>query len=270
MTNRLLTPLQRLGALALLALAALPAAAADLGIMPVAVQLDRLRDRSTVQVTNRGREPVILQAEAIAWTREAGVDRDAPTADLIVNPPLFTLPPGQTQIVRLGLRRADAAEHEGTYRLVLREVPSPTAGDGLGVAGNVRVLVALRVPVYVAPQAVRRDERWQARLDADGQLVARVSNAGNVHLKVGLLRLHDGDAAAAPLAEQAAGTVLFPGEAHSFRLRPSRPLSGAPLRLEVMTDRGPQLVSLALDPAPPAVADRGPQHVALASDTPPR
>lgn len=272
----LLKPARAL-ALALAAWPTVAALAADLSIMPVAVQLDRLRDRATVQVSNRGSEPVILQAEAIAWTREGGIDRDAPTADLIVNPPVFSVPPGQTQIVRLGLRPGSraAAENESTYRLVLREVPSPNLADGLGVSGNVRVLVALRVPVYVAPPTVRRDERWHVSRAADGQLVAQVRNAGNVHLKVGLLRLHEGDATAAPMAEQAVGAVLFPGEAHSFRLRPVRPLSGQPLRLELMTDRGPQQVAVALDPSPPPSfaempAERRPQHVAVASDPPSR
>jgi fimbrial chaperone protein len=235
-------------ALLRLALLWLPfaAAGADLGIMPVSVQLDRQHSRSTVQVVNRGSEPVILQAGAIAWTREGGLDVDAPTGELIVNPPLFTLQPGQTQVVRLGLRRATDAQQETSYRLVLQEVPAAVAPDALGVSGTVRVLVALRVPVYVAPNTVVRDERWKARTDSEGNLIAEVRNAGNVHLKVGSLRLREGDASQAPMAEQAVGTVLFPGEMRSFRLRPRQTLAGTPLTLEVMTDRGPQHVALDL------------------------
>jgi fimbrial chaperone protein len=227
--------------------------AADLGIMPVAVQLDRTRDRATVQVINNGDQPVVLQAEAIAWIRESGVDRDGPTADLIVNPPVFTVKPGQTQIVRVGLRRNADAEKETTYRMVLREVPVPLSPEQQTVSGSVRVLVALRVPVYVAPVAVNRDERWQARVDRDGNLVASVTNAGNVHYKVASIKLHpghvkDGDGSA-PTAEKAIGAVLFPGEAQSFQLRPQSPLTrsaGAPMTLEIMTDRGPHYVPLQL------------------------
>lgn len=53
--------------LCLALLLSLPSVAADLGIMPVAVHLDQQRDRATVQVVNQGAEPVILQAETIAW-----------------------------------------------------------------------------------------------------------------------------------------------------------------------------------------------------------
>jgi fimbrial chaperone protein len=221
-----------------------PALGADLQLMPVAVHLDRLRDRATVQVANHGSEPVILQADATAWIRESGQDRDVPTDALIVNPPVFTVQPGRTQVVRLGLRRGADVAQETTYRMVLREVPPPADADRQIVSGTVRVLVALRVPVYVAPATVRRDERWQMRLDADGHVVARVTNAGNVHMKLGSLRLHDGTDRV--LAEQVTGGVLFPGEEGSFRLLPRGPRSGAPITLRVVTDRGSH--DVALDP----------------------
>ncbi len=232
------------------------AQAADLGIMPVAVQLDRTRDRATVQVINNGDQPVVLQAEAIAWMREGGVDSDGPTNDLIVNPPVFTVKPGQTQIVRLGLRRSADGTQEATYRMVVREVPVPLSPEQQTVSGSVRVLVALRVPVYVAPVAVNRDERWQARIDRDGNVIASVTNAGNVHYKVASIRLHDGQGNAirnsVPKAEKNFGAVLFPGEAKSFQLNPKSPIAiaasamaaGQPMTLEVMTDRGPHYVPL--------------------------
>ena len=40
------------------------AAAADLTVMPVSVQLDRQRDRSTVQITNQGQEAATIQVDA--------------------------------------------------------------------------------------------------------------------------------------------------------------------------------------------------------------
>jgi fimbrial chaperone protein len=216
---------------------------ADLSIMPVAVQLDAQHDRSTVRVTNQGKDTVVLQADAIGWEREAGVDRDTATSDLIVNPPVFTVAPGQTQIVRVGLRRNSASDRESTYRMVLREVPSAQAGSET-LQGQVRVLVAVRVPVYVAPSVVRRQEHWAARYDASGQLVAAVTNSGNVHYKVGSLRLASEDASA---TVHAAGpqSVVMPGEARSFVLNaPTQGTSGKPLALEVLTDSGMQHVPI--------------------------
>jgi len=228
---------------ALACLAAAPAASAgDVGIMPVAVQLDRLRDRATVHVTNHGSEPMTMQADAVAWTRRDGADQHAPTSEIIVNPPVFTVPPGRTQVVRLGLKRSPDADQLATYRMVLREVPAAPADGRALVSGAVRVLVALRVPVYVMPRHVQRAEHWQLHRDALGQLHAAVTNAGNVHLRVDALRLHDGSAL--PLADTPAGAVLLPGESRSFALRAPASAAGSPLRLEVHTDRGPQHVDV--------------------------
>jgi len=240
--RRLLALLGSIGTALACGLAAAPVEAGDVGIMPVAVQLDRLRDRATVHVTNHGSEPMTMQADAVAWTRRDGADQHAPTGEIIVNPPVFTVPPGRTQIVRLGLRRSPDADQLATYRMVLREVPAAPADGRVLMSGAVRVLVALRVPVYVMPRQVQRAEHWQLQRDALGQLHASVVNTGNVHLRVDALRLHHGSPL--PLADTPAGAVLLPGESRSFALRAPAPPAGSPLRLEVHTDRGPQHVDV--------------------------
>jgi fimbrial chaperone protein len=227
-------------ALGLAWITAMPARAADVSIMPVNVHLDRQNDRATVQVVNNGNDVVVMQAEAIAWTRQAGQDLDAPTQELIVNPPIFTLQPGQTQILRLGLRRTPDLQQEATYRMVLREVPVARASENR-VSGQVRVLVALRVPVYVAPNQVRREQAWQVQRTAGGETVATVSNNGNVHMKVSELRLAGAGGENKVVAVSGAQSVIFPGEQRTFRIAtPSNP-SGT---LQVMTDQGLQHVAL--------------------------
>jgi len=228
-------------ALCLLPLLAQLAHAADVTLMPVNVRLDRTNDRATVQVVNNGQEPVLMQAEAIAWNRVGGLDIDAPTSDLIVNPPVFTVQPGQTQVLRLGLRRNQELTQEATYRIVLKEVPMPRPSDALNVAGSVRVLVALRVPVYVAPAQVKRSEQWKVSRAANGELLAEVANTGNVHLKVSELRLQgESGQPLALLTQKGSGAVIFPGEQRTFRL----PANAQATQVLVQTDQGPQTVAL--------------------------
>jgi fimbrial chaperone protein len=195
-----------------------PAAhAAELAVMPVAVQLDRLKSRATVMVQNNGSQPVTVQADALAWQRDGGQDRHAGTDALLVNPPVFTIEPGRSQVVRLGLRDpAAVAAHdpERTYRLVLREVPTPPPPGSLNFSAGVRVLVALRIPVYVSPLQVQRSERWELLAGDGGAPTARVTNTGNVHIRLASLRLADGSEQA--LAEPLRGTVLLAGETRSW------------------------------------------------------
>ena len=227
--------------LALMLWLPLAAQASDVTLMPVNVKLDRMNDRATVQVVNNGQEPVLMQAEAISWTRVNGQDQDGPTSDLIVNPPVFTVQPGQTQVLRLGLRRNQELAQEGTYRIVLREVPIPHASDSLRMAGSVRVLVTMRVPVYVAPATVKRSEQWQMKRAANGDLLAEVTNNGNVHLKVGELRLQaEGGEALVALAQKGSHSVIFPGEQRSYRL----PARDRATQVAVQTDQGLQMVAL--------------------------
>ncbi|MFT7775003.1 molecular chaperone [Roseateles sp.] len=215
--------------------------AADVTLTPVNVKLDRANDRATVQVMNNGQEPVLMQAEAIAWLRVGGLDVDGPTTDLIVNPPVFTVQPGQTQVLRLGLRRPQERAEEGTYRIVLREVPMPRPSDDMNVAGSVRVLVALRVPVYVAPAQVKRGEQWKLTRAANGELLAQVANTGNVHLKVAELSLQgESGQALAKVTQQGSNSVIFPGEQRTFRL----PAAAQATQLQVRTDDGVQRVAL--------------------------
>lgn len=230
--------------LALLGLMPLPTRASDVSLMPVNVQLDRNNDRATVQVMNNGSEPVIMQAEAIAWNRVGGVDHDGPTSDIIVNPPVFTIKPGQTQIVRVGLRRNQELAQEGTYRMVLREVPGLNLANVGNVNGSVRVLVAMRVPIYVAPSNVQRSQRWQLGQDGKGNMVATVSNTGNVHLKLGELRTQGPNGESLVLASQSGpAAVIFPGEERSFPLKLAA--SAAPPKLQALTDQGLQQVAFA-------------------------
>lgn len=223
----------------------LPSLAADIALMPTTIQFDATTRRSTVQVTNNGKDPVIMQAETIGWKRVNGVDQDTSTSDLVVNPPVFTIQPGQTQIVRLGVRRAAEVDSEAMYRMVLREIP-PLAVPGLStVSGNVQVLVALRVPVYVSPANVVRNEQWKLDRDGAGNVVAQVSNEGNVHLKVAQLRLHEGEVRESSQrgSEQNVATVLFPGEQRRFVIPQTSQARGA-MTLEVLTDQGRQYVPL--------------------------
>lgn len=232
--------------LTLLALAAAcgPAFASHLGVSPVVVNLDRLNERAAVTVTNRGAEPVVMQAEAVQWKRDGAVDTDLPTADLLVNPSVFTMQPGQSQLVRIGLRRAAPGAQEATYRIVLREVPQPARPDEHRASGQVRVLVAMRVPVYLAPVNVVRALHWQAMQASDGSVTASLRNDGNVHARVGSLQLRSAQGAVLAAA-QSAGGVVFPGESRSFRVPGTATADAQPVTLEVTTEQGAQQVPVA-------------------------
>lgn len=236
--------LRALGVAVALAVSSAPGFGAELGVSPVALHLDRLNDRTVVTVSNRGAEPVVMQADAVQWLRDGGTDTDAPTTDLIVNPAVFTMQPGQSQLVRIGLRRAAPDTREATYRIVLREVPQPAPPGRQRPGGEVRVLMAMRVPVYIAPTHVVRALRWQVAQAGDGSVTASLRNEGNVHARVGGMQLRSA-LGEALVGEPAMVAVVFPGESRSFRVAGAAHTDVRPHTLEVTTDQGAQQVPVA-------------------------
>ena len=184
-----------------------------------------------------------MQVETVGWKRTDAGDEDVPTGDMVVNPSVFTVGPGASQLVRVGLRRNVPLQQEGTYRIVLREVPPAPSTDNLRMSGQVRVLMALRVPVYVAPAKVVRVSQWRALWENDSTVTATVRNEGNVHIRVGRIQLRSASGHLTP-ADQTPVAVVFPGERQSFRFPGVAGGENRPTTLEVMTNDGPQSVPI--------------------------
>lgn len=231
------------------------ASAADIAILPVGLSLKSSNAKGAITISNRGKESIVLQAETVSWTQADGQDIYAPTQDLLVNPPLFTIQPGRSQVLRVGLRQPQMNKQEVAYRINLHEVPAakPAAinpAEENNKQGNIVVLLQVRLPVYVTPASPIQQHQWQAQRNANGTIAVTVNNTGNIHTLISELNLRAADAGAGtpPLATAKAGNVIFPGQNHHWELKPQSKLQGQRFILEVKTDKGQQHVPLDLGP----------------------
>ena len=119
--------------------------AGQLAISPTRVDLDAKRVSAAVKLTNAGQAAVVVQAGVLRWLTVAGKDRYEPTTDLVVTPPIATVPPHGIQIFRVGFRRPPEASRKSAYRLILQEVPKD---EPMGRPG-VRIALRMSVPVHV-------------------------------------------------------------------------------------------------------------------------
>lgn len=220
-----------LAACALLAVTA-GATAAELAVAPTRLHFEPGTERVMMQLHNAGPDAITVQAEMLSWEREEGVDRHAPSDAILVSPPIFRIEAGATQIVRLGLRRPPWEDREAAYRLQLRELPVPASAAD--TPAGLRVLLAVRVPVHVAPRRIHRDALWRPLEGGESGLW--LHNVGNVHLRVQGVRLPGGADDARD--ELALGATLLPGESRAMAIPASRSIP-AGLPLELLTDRGP-------------------------------
>lgn len=153
-----------------------PVSAGTLQINPVLVEIGADRRAGSITLRNADDAPVTVRGHALAWSQQDGADRHEETSGIIISPPIFTIPPGGSQLIRVGLRRPDADRRP--YRLILEEVPQ-------AVPGMVQVALRLDLPLYASiAQGQASDLTWSVRRETDGAWVLEVSNRGDGYVRV--------------------------------------------------------------------------------------
>jgi fimbrial chaperone protein len=212
--------------------------AANIGVNPVRVTLSENQKMGTLTVRNGGTEPMSMQLEVLNWSQEEGNGVFTPTRELIVNPPIFTIPAGGSQLIRVGLRRAPDAQRELTYRIFLQELPPPPNPDFNGT----KMLMRVSLPVFVLPKVTAKPVlRWHAVRTSDGALKISLSNSGNAHIQIANFSLSLPGSAQPWITQQTSNYVLI-GQSFDWILPAnadySIPKSGATIQLFAQTDAG--------------------------------
>jgi fimbrial chaperone protein len=185
----------------------------------------------------------VVQLQIVSWSQQDGKDVLEPSRDLLATPPIFTVPAGGSQTVRVGLRQRSNIQTEGSYRLILQEVPPPPKPEFRGL----QVALRLSVPVFIAPAvapavAPTTAMTWQANVtstpDAPTDLTVAAVNTGTAHVQVLGLKLFSGGVEL-PIASPPETGYVLPGQGRQWRLRlTSLPPAGSPVRIEARTDAG--------------------------------
>lgn len=163
-------------------LAAAPAWAGGLEVVPVKVGLSRGAPNALVSLKNDSTDETRYQVELFAWGEHRDGTMDlSPSKDLVVFPGLFALKPGEQRNLRVGALPTLFAPVERTYRLFIQELPPEQRP--LGVVG-VRVLTRIGIPVFLTPVAPATARSTLTDLSAaGGKLSFTLRNGGNVHLR---------------------------------------------------------------------------------------
>jgi fimbrial chaperone protein len=214
--------------------------AGSLQVIPVTSVLSGSHAVEAFTVKNTGSEPTVIQVELVRWTQDHGKDTFEPTHDVLATPPLFRIGPGESQVVRVGLRHAPAGSAELTYRMMLTEVPPPPSPGFRGVA----VALRLSVPLFIQPQPSMAPVLDWHVMAGDGRPVSiTVANGGKAHAKVNEWTLLGRDAS--PLAGDKSSRYVLAGQAATWTQDAARPVHpGDALMLEVHTEEGEKHIEL--------------------------
>ncbi len=155
-------------------LVGLVAGAQALSVLPVNIFLQPGQKATTLTVTNQGTGATAIQIRGYAWSQKSGTDELTPSDDVVVSPPISTIAAGSTQVVRLILRQSAMAQ-EGTYRIIVDQIPPPAE------PGVVHIVLRLSIPVFSQPTA-RASSHIQFHVERkDGKMFLVGINDGNSH-----------------------------------------------------------------------------------------
>jgi fimbrial chaperone protein len=150
------------------------AGAQNLSVLPVNVFLQPGQRTATLSVTNSGTKPTSIQVRAYDWSQKDDQDQLTASNVVVVSPPLVTIAPSSTQVVRLILRQTPAGS-EATYRLILDQIPGP------GEPGVVQMVLRFSIPVFAMP-AAKAAPQVQLHIERDdGKLFLVGVNTGQSH-----------------------------------------------------------------------------------------
>jgi len=206
--------------------------AGQFSVNPVRVDLTPDSAIAALKVTNQGDQPVTLQIKTLSWSQENGRDSVVASRDILASPPIFNLPAGAEQIVRVGLRITPAKDREQTYRVLFEEVLPPATTDFRGL----RIALNISIPVFVTSgEELKAAPQWRVARTSSGVEV-QVSNHGKAHYRASQLAL------ISPSGKKIAGMegnfYVLPGLTRNWPVKLSTPPLPGVYRLDFESDAG--------------------------------
>lgn len=227
-------PVVRLVLWLAIAMCALPTYAGSLGVNPIRISLSEARPTAAITLNNTGGTTMVVQLQMAKWSAVSGEDRYEPSPDILVTPPIFTIAPGASQIVRIGLSSVSATDIELAYRLFIEEVPPPPKPGYQGL----QVALRLGIPVFVDPvQTAQPKLQWTAIRTGADLITVRVSNVGGAHARIFNINLST-PGESRIMASHTAASYLLPGQTRHWSMRLGRPWQGRQVHLSATTDQG--------------------------------
>jgi fimbrial chaperone protein len=208
------------------------ASAQSLAVLPVNVLLAPGQSATTLSVTNQANSETAIQIRAYAWNQANGEDELIASDAVLASPPLASIAPGATQVVRLVLRKLPQGG-EGTYRILVDQIPPPAE------AGVVHVVLRLSIPIFAQP-LTRAVPHVQFHVENDsGHLFLVGVNDGLHHEAIREIVLSTSDGRKLN-AEPGASPYILAGATRRWPIhtQDSMPPLGETLRLTAHSDAG--------------------------------
>jgi fimbrial chaperone protein len=209
--------------------------AGSMTVFPLRVTFDGGKTSEVVTVRNTDSKPLLLQPTMTKWTQVEGQEVLEPTRDVLLSPPLVEIPPGESQTVRIVLRREADPTVQATYRLVLQEVPRKTETN------TQQVVMALKITLPVFVTAKTPSPPVLSVSTSPGSSVLQFKNSGQSHVQVKTVAVSDGSS---QIAKSESMFYVLSGQTVKLKVdAKGRSINGSE-KIEVGSDAGDLVLSL--------------------------
>lgn len=229
----------------LLVLPIAPLQASGLRVMPVRLDVAPDKRHCALTVANDTVHPVAIQIRGYGWSIGSdGAERLDPDSGPVINPAIFSIAKGQSQLVRCSLPAAQGRT-EGSWRLIIDELPNAAAAQ----PGTIRAVLRISIPVFRTPIKTQPALDWQLVDQGPGGKRMILRNTGSRHVRIAAL-----DSRLAPFKSGQAALPAFgyllAGSAWTLPV-PKPPAAGWDA-LTITTDDGQTLIVQPARPGSPA------------------
>lgn len=159
-----------------------PAGAASLQVAPTSLTLQAQQNADGLWLSNSGDAPVQVQLRVFRWTQANGKELLEPTRDLVISPPMQTLPAGERQLVRLVRTKPIPPASETSYRVIVDELPAPNKEQQ-----GLQFVLRYSVPVFILPETttpIAPALRTRLVEGEDGLAAIEIENNGSEHAQI--------------------------------------------------------------------------------------
>lgn len=202
--------------------------AAGFSVKPTRIFMGDL-PQTVMTVGNGGDTEVFIQTELVAWSQQAEQDVYTTSREILVSPPMFKIPAGGEQTVRIRYLQAPVTK-ERTYRLFLQEVPQSNPDQT-----QLTTTLKMGVPIFIQPGKIDPAQYgWRVQRSAEGVTV-QVNNTTNMHIQFTGLKLTTMEGKA--LSDEKVFVYVLPGQTYHWNIKLKQPLREGKLLLQASSDR---------------------------------
>lgn len=191
------------------AVLSLPTAAASLHLAPVSLSMTADQMAVGLTLSNPSDKPLVAQVRLFAWSQDLNDDHLSAQQDLVLSPPITNIAPQGEQVVRVVRLKNVHLDKEQTYRLIVDELPDPSAN---ATNGAVDIRIRYSVPLFIVPSNASANTTlsWQLSHHDSGWFL-RVVNMGVGHAQLSAVKLVRPDGKSLTMAEGLLGYALGNG-----------------------------------------------------------